>query len=282
MNSNSRATEGMGPVTVITGAASGIGRKLVGTLAGRHHLIIAADVDVDRLEAEADIGRWPPQTVVRRRLDVRDADDWEQLVASAVGRWGRLDYLLNVAGYLRPGHSHEQPVEEIDRHVDVNVKGVMLGTRAAARQMVRQGGGQIINVASLAGVAPVPGLSLYSATKFAVRGFSLAVAAELEPHGVAVTVLCPDAVDTPMLELQVRAPEAALTFSGSEPLTVDEVASAVLTIIERRPREVLLPFSRGALALLAGTLPRLATLLHPLLERLGRRKQAALLDTDDI
>src|SRR5205085_5137897 len=134
--------------------------------------------------------------------------------ALCVTTYGRVDVLMNVAGYLLPGYIHETSADQIERHMDINAKGLMLGTQAAARVMVRQGQGHIINIASMAALAPVPGLCCYSASKYAVRAFSLAVAQELRPHGVYVTAVCPDAVQTPMLDLQVDYQEAAMTFSG--------------------------------------------------------------------
>ena len=91
-------------------------------------------------------------------------------------RGGRIDVLMNVAGIIAPGKVHEITADRMLSHLDVNARGVMLGTQAAARQMVRQGQGHIINIASLAGLAPIPGIAPYTASKFAVRGFSLAVA----------------------------------------------------------------------------------------------------------
>ena len=75
--------------------------------------------------------------------------------------------------------------EDVHRHFDVNVKGVIFGTRAAAARMIPQGHGHVVNIASMAALAPIPGLALYSASKYAVRAFSLAAAEELRAHGVA-------------------------------------------------------------------------------------------------
>jgi 3-oxoacyl-[acyl-carrier protein] reductase len=264
-------------VAIVTGAASGIGAHLTGALAVAGHRVIATDADVESLEARARERAWPAAAVLVRRLDVRDAVAWPAVVELATSTWGRLDLLLNVAGYLRPGFAHASTVEDVDRHLDVNTKGVIHGTRAAAAVMVRQGGGHIVNLASLAGLCPVPGLSLYAASKFAVRGFSLSAAHELRAHGVAVTVVCPDAVETPMLERQVDSPEAALTFSGGRALSVDHVARLILDrVIPRRPLEVVIPRSRGWLARIVSTFPRLGIGLLPLLLRKGRARQRAI------
>src|SRR5213079_2909142 len=97
-------------------------------------------------------------------------------------------------------------------------KGVMLGTNAAIRAMIPRGSGHVVNIASIAGLVPVPGLAIYSASKHAARAYSIAVAQEVRPHGVYVTAVCPTVVATPMMDMQVDREEAAYTFSGGRPL----------------------------------------------------------------
>lgn len=145
-----------------------------------------------------------------------------------------------------------------------------------ARSMAGRGG-HVVNVASLAALAPIPGLALYSASKHAVRAFSIAAAEELAPAGIAVTVVCPDAVATPMLDIQVDDPSAALTFSGGRVLTAGEVAELLAgRVLDERPIEIALPASRAWLARAASLAPGLAAWLRPWLERRGRERQKAL------
>jgi 3-oxoacyl-[acyl-carrier protein] reductase len=264
-------------VMVVTGAASGIGRHLVGLLAAAGHRLVAADVDRARLRKEARAAAWPESRVLLRALDVRDAAAWPAVIDLAFQTWRRLDVLLNLAGVLRPSYAHAAPASDVDLHLDVNAKGVIHGTRAAAARMVAQGHGHIVNMASLAALAPVPGLSLYVASKFAVRGFSLSVAHELRALGVDVSVVCPDAVWTPMLQPLVTCPEAALAFSGSRVLTVQEVGRVIAErVLRRRPLETVLPRSRGLLARAANLWPGLGLRLAPLLLRRGQARQKAL------
>jgi 3-oxoacyl-[acyl-carrier protein] reductase len=259
-------------VVLVTGAASGIGRRTAERLVGLGDRVLACDVNEVALQ---DLARgWSAERAAVRRLDVRDAGGWAAALDDAEARFGRLDVLLNVAGLLVPGRAHETPIEAIERQLDVNAKGVMLGTRLAGERMVRQGRGHIVNVGSLAALVPVPGLTVYSATKFAVRAFTLAAARELGPHGVAVSLLCPDLVNTPMLDAQLDYAEAALAFSGPRALEPDEVVSCLVDrLLVTREREVWLPAYRGWLARLSEVIPGLADRIYDLLSRQGRQRQ---------
>jgi 3-oxoacyl-[acyl-carrier protein] reductase len=268
-------------VTLLTGGASGIGRALCSRLLRDGHRVVPTDVNLDGLREAAREEAWPEDRVLPLALDVRDPEAWRAGLDDAIAHFGHVDVACNVAGYLHPAWLHEASIEDIHRHVDVNIKGVMFGTRCAAQYMRERGSGHIINVASLAGVAPTPGLGLYSATKFAVRGLSLAAAHELREHGVAVTVVCPDAVETPMLDKQVHYEEAAWTFSGT-PLTTTEVVDVIAgRVLKKRPVEVMLPPTRGRLAHLSSLAPGLVPMLEPLVRKKGRREQESRKDDDD-
>lgn len=261
-------------VFLLTGGASGIGRHLTRALSSLGHQVFATDVNEAGLDDAAVKDEWSNTSVARLALDVRDGAQWSRALEACVARFGRVDVLLNIAGYLKPGWSWEIDQTQIDRHLDINVKGVMHGVRIVGAHFAAQGSGHIVNIGSLASLAPVPGLSLYSASKFAVRGFTLAAAQELAPKGVKVTLVMPDAVQTPMLELQVDYAQAAMTFSGPRPLTVEDIERALLDeVLPNAPLEITLPFSRGAIARLATFLPALATKLGPLFIKKGLAAQ---------
>jgi 3-oxoacyl-[acyl-carrier protein] reductase len=261
---------------ILTGAASGIGRHLTGVLAGTGN-VLATDVNAQALEAAAREDRWPADRVRTQALDVRSRTDWEAALAAALSAFGQVDVLLNVAGFLKPGDCWQLDGADIDRHFDINVKGLVHGTVVLGRHFVTQKAGHIVNIGSLASLAAAPGLALYSASKFAVRGFSIASAQELAPHGVAVSLVMPDAVKTPMLDLQVDYPQAALTFSGSRALTVEDLAKVIVdTVLPDRPLEVTVPLGRGVLARFADALPGVAMKLGPLLNKRGLAAQEAL------
>jgi 3-oxoacyl-[acyl-carrier protein] reductase len=258
---------------VVTGAASGIGRRWAGALASRGHRVLATDVDLDALARARSEDAWP-EAVDTSFLDVRKPDDWEVVMERAEAQLGGLDVLLNVAGYLRPARAVDVEPNDAQRQLEVNVLGVMLGTRAAARRMIPRGEGHIVNVGSLASLSPVPGLSVYCASKWAVRGYTLSAAVELAEDGIAVTLLMPDAVATPMLDLQVGHDAAVLTFSGDRPLTVADLERVLFEeILPKRPLEITLPASRGLLARAAGVVPAASKWLYPWLEKKGREGQ---------
>jgi 3-oxoacyl-[acyl-carrier protein] reductase len=271
-------TSSSGPATIVSGAASGIGRHMAITLAALGHRLMLTDIDragLDRLVAEQ---QWQQRDdILRQTLDVRDSKGWDALVEQTVNRFGALDLMLNIAGYLRPGNITDIDVDAIDKQIDINVKGVMYATRAGARQMVKQGHGHIINLASIAAISHVPGMSIYCASKHAVRGFSLAIAHELIKQGVHVTVFCPDAVETPMLVQQEAHPEAAMTFGAGRALTLNEVESAMLNAIKKRPLEVVLDVprsGRAAGAKIANMFPKLTGLAVAKIQRDGMKVQA--------
>jgi 3-oxoacyl-[acyl-carrier protein] reductase len=264
-------------VHLVTGAASGIGRHLALTLARRGAHVVMTDINAKGLRETANIAKYKSYSFEAHRLDIRSERDWQRLVAGILKAHARLDVLLNVAGYLKPGFCYTAADDEVHKHFDINVKGLIFGTQAVARHMVAAGRGHIINFASLAGIAGIPGISLYSASKHAVRGYSLAIAQELRPHGVFVTVVCPDAVQTPMLDLQVEHEAAALTFSGDRFLTVEDIEKVLLEkVLPNKPLEVLIPAYRGALAKIGAAFPSVAARLAESLGKKGRARQAEL------
>lgn len=264
---------------IVTGAASGIGLALVEELSRRGHFVHATDIDEHSLRCTAERLGWREPSVLIRRHDVRDAESWSGIVGEAAGQEGGLDLLINVAGVIRPEYVHELSPANVALQLDVNTKGMILGTRAAADVMIPKQQGHIVNLGSMASLAPVPGLSVYSASKFAIRGFTLAVAQELRQHHIAVTLVCPDAVDTPMVDYQVDFSAASLTFSGSRILKADEVVRMIIDhVLVKKPVEVAFPWDRALVARLSAHLPkRLLDWLFRGLASKGLQKQKTMM-----
>ena len=233
---------------LITGGNRGIGATLVAKAHQQGHEVVALGRNLEALQQQ-----WQGFNKVQcDQLDVTDAGSWQQIVQ----RHAPFDVLINVAGVLYSGQTGELNPAEVSAMLDTNVKGTIYGTNAAAVQMKRQGSGHIINVGSTASLFPTPGTPIYAASKFAVRGFTLAAAGDLKPHGIAVTLFGPCAVKTDMLEKQRGDKNAALTFTGKRALTVEEVAAAILgPVLQKRPLEYFLPRSDGWLGKFSNLFP---------------------------
>lgn len=261
-------------VMILTGAAGGIGQHLAARLYTEGHRLWLTDVNLDLLRASVKkSGLDDQERVGVSALDVRDPHAWQALVSDVVARFGRVDVLLNIAGFMRSEPIASCPSESVDLHFDINAKGTIHGTRAVANVMIRQGSGHIINLASLMGIAPLPGFALYSASKHAVRGFSIASSLELRPHGISVTVVCPDAVKTGMLDAQLSTDAARIAFSGPRPLKVEEISALIVDrVLTDKPIEIMLApagSGRAFLSKLVGVAPVLAVPLEPIFSGLG-------------
>lgn len=248
-----------GSSAVVTGGGSGIGAALCRALdaAGAH--VVVADVDGDAADRVADgLG----QRARAARLDVTDATAVQALVDDVADRHGSIDLLVNNAGITVGGETDELTLDHWNSIIDVNVRGVVHGVHAAYPRMVRQGHGHIVNTASMAGLAPIGLMTSYAATKHAVVGLSLALRTEAAAHGVGVTVICPAAVDTPILDKgEVGAFDGRdfyLTGQGvKEALDPDVLARRVLRAVERDEAMVVEPARARATWALARHAPAL-------------------------
>jgi short-subunit dehydrogenase len=205
-------------------------------------------------------------------LDVTDLAALAALPARVVADFGRLDLVVNNAGL-----NHRGPVDRYDALaladvVTTNLTAPVVLTRAAIDVLVR--GGSIVQVASLAGMVPVPHEAAYSASKAGLRAFSRAAAYDLEERGIHVGTVCPGPVDTGFLGDIEEVPDIVLSQPMIGP---DEVAEAVLRCADERLDEIALPRRSGRLATIAYVLPGLARRLRPALERRGARNKRAIL-----
>ena len=260
---------------LVTGGGRGLGARIAALLAERGHAVHVTDVDLDAATAVADrIGGG----AFASTLDVRDAAACDAAAALTVERTGSLDVWVNNAGVIVTGPAWEQTPEQRRLMVEVNTIGVMNGTVSAIGRMRGQGGGHVVNVASLAGLVAVPGEGVYSGSKHAVLGFSLSTAADLRLagiRGIDISCVCPDGIWTPMLHDKLDDPEAALSFSGVL-LSVEDVATAVGRVLDRPRPVTAVPRWRGAQVRVVDAFPGLGRHGLALGVRLGRRAQRRL------
>src|SRR5580765_6514829 len=213
---------------VVTGGARGIGRGIAERMVDRGYAVLVTDVDAAAAGRTAEeIG-----AVAGLALDVREAGA-HRVAAQAAGEHGRLSAWFNNAGVGDDGRLDQLSDEQVQRLVEVNLLGCLWGMRAALAAFSPHGG-DVVNTASLSGLGPVPGYAAYAATKAAVVSVTMSVSAEV-PHGVRVHALCPDGVQTAMLDAQDKdALGSQLVHSGGRILTVDETADAAVALIGSR------------------------------------------------
>jgi NADP-dependent 3-hydroxy acid dehydrogenase YdfG len=255
-------------VFMITGAASGVGAAATALAILRGHRVAACDVNREALEAHC---RKLGPNAHPIHLDVRDPDSWQRALDAVWEHCGRLDVLVNNAGLVHVGFMVDLPLDQLRHMVDVNLLGVMYGVRLAVPRLLKQGHGHIVNVASLAAFVPMPGQAAYAATKHAVRAFNHGCALELRDTPITFTLVCPAAIDTPMLRQQIASDAATLSFADPS-LTAEQVAEAILRAAAEKPREILLPAARGEFLRVAGAFPGIVRRMIGSAQARGRRE----------
>jgi short-subunit dehydrogenase len=253
---------------VVTGAGRGIGLAFARRLASAGHRVLITDVDEDAARAAA--ATLPGAAWMRQ--DVREAAS-HTAVAERVAELGTLTIWINNAGVLIAGESWTHTDADIDRSIDVNIRGVIAGSHAAVRAMAS--GGSILNIASTAAFGPVPGLAVYAATKAAVLSFTTSLQGDLDHVGspVRAHALCPDVVATDMVGNVASDPGAAILFAGKSALDPNRVAAVGLNLLEGRHVTRSYPRTTGAVARVNGLAPALGLRLGATARRLGERHQ---------
>ncbi|WP_084483348.1 SDR family oxidoreductase [Nocardia amikacinitolerans] len=227
-----------GKVVAITGGARGIGRATAEAFLAAKAAVAIGDVDVELVEkTAAELGADPDARVVGLPLNVTDRKSFAAFLDAVEAQLGPLDVLVNNAGIMPTGLFADEDEAMTERIIDVNLRGVIHGSRLATERFLARGSGHLINIASLAGTQGFPGLATYCATKHAVVGFTSALHLELKEHGVQVSAVLPGIVRT---ELSAGANMP----NWIEPLTTvdpDQVAAAIVDTVRRARPLVTVP-----------------------------------------
>ncbi|AZC17206.1 MULTISPECIES: SDR family oxidoreductase [Pseudomonas] len=223
-----------GQVALVTGAANGIGRATAQAFAAQGLKVVVADLDAAGGEGTVALIREAGGEALFVSCNVTREADVQQLMARTIEAYGRLDYAFNNAGIeIEKGRLAEGSLDEFDAIMGVNVKGVWLCMKYQLPLLLAQGGGAIVNTASVAGLGAAPKMSIYAASKHAVIGLTKSAAIEYAKKKIRVNAVCPAVIDTDMFRRAYEAdPKKAEFAAAMHPVgrigKVEEIASAVL------------------------------------------------------
>ncbi|MEU6129417.1 SDR family oxidoreductase [Saccharopolyspora sp. NPDC047091] len=227
----------MAKTILITGASSGIGEASARVLAQRGHRVFLGARRTERLEALTAEITAAGGTAAHRRLDVTDAADVHAFTAAARAEYGSVDVVVNNAGVMPLSPIDALKVDEWDRMIDVNVRGVLHGIAAALPIMREQGGGQFVNVASVGGLVVSPTAAVYCATKFAVRAISEGLRQESD-GSIRVSVVSPGVAESELAEtITDESAREAMRDYRSVSIPASAVGESIAFAIEQ-PRSV--------------------------------------------
>ncbi len=258
---------------IITGGSEGVGAAAARLFAeaGANLLLVARGKK--NLEVIAEELRELTQVEIFA-MDVSDADACADLFKKANFDFGRVDILINNAGFHQRGPVETVDVADLGKMIDVNLRAPIMLTRIALPYLREAGGGAIINVGSLAGRTPVPNSATYAASKAGLRSFTYSLAHEFNDNKIKIAIVSPGPIDTGFIMANIDN-TSDLTFS--QPMsTAEEVAQVILDLCGNKQRESSMPRISGVLTTLMYLMPRLGRTVRPLLERRGARIKAKL------
>ena len=264
-----------GKVVLVTGASAGIGKETA-LLFAQHgaRLALMARGEERLTETAAEVEERGGEVLIFP-ADASDKGQCSAAIERIIDTWGQLDVLVNNAALHHRGPVLDNSPEDLSRMILVNLESPIYLTRIALPHLLKQQGA-IVNVASLAGCVPVPGSAAYSASKFGLRAFSLALGAELAGTGVSVSLVSPGPVSTGFILDQL---DEVTDITLSQPMvTPEHVAEMVVKSAQDGRPERKLPAASGVLTTLGYLFPFLKTVLRPLLEWKGARAKRKLVE----
>ena len=231
------------PVLIVTGASSGIGAAVAKQFAREGYRVVLAARRIERLESMADeIEAGGGQALVVQ-TDLFQFEDIQNLVAATISQYGQVDVLVNNAGFGRLQWLEQlDPDKDIQAQLQINLTATILVAREVLPHMIERRSGHIINMASLGGFVATPTYTTYSASKFGVRGFTEALRREVGVYGIHVTGVYPGGVRTEFKEHTGTDRKTGRTTPASLRLEPEEVAQAILKVVDHPRRTVILPW----------------------------------------
>lgn len=266
------------PVAVITGAAGGIGSATARLLAHEGFSLVLVDINDQQLSRIA--AKLGPDHLISR-TDITDERQVSQLANHVLAENGRVDLLVNNAGMVLTTPWPDTPLDRLRAELDLNYWAAVLCTHYFVKPMIKAGRGSIVSVSSLAALLPLDTSGGYTASKAALRGLMLSLHMALKSRGIHVGVVCPTAVDTPMLLREAQEDGSVLNFL-QKPLKAEEVARAIWRNSRKRRMETCVPLGEGFWSKMGAACPGILPRLLPRLERMatkGRDKYLAQKNT---
>jgi short-subunit dehydrogenase len=204
--------------------------------------------------------------------DLTLSANWEDALNEIKNKYGKIDVLINSVGTLIPGKFENLTSNQIEEIISTNFTSFITASKVIISLMKKQGFGHIINLGSLGGIIPMPYESLYSATKFALRGFTLSLKLELNGTGIKVSLVSPGPVLTKMLKKESLDSDSTIAFVN-KPLSADFIADKIIRIISHPKLEIVLPTGTKSIAFLLSLFPQLFSLIYPILNLIGKKNK---------
>ncbi|MBD3254800.1 MAG: SDR family NAD(P)-dependent oxidoreductase [Candidatus Lokiarchaeota archaeon] len=256
-------------IALVIGASGGIGKETAILLEENGATLVISDINQSGLEIVRNELNNKPFIVP---CDVTKLEEVKNLMKRVIEKYGRIDILINTVGIILPGAFEDQSYEDIQKQININLLGTIHVEKEVIPFMKKAEKGHIVTISSLAGIVPETYSSIYTATKFALRGLNFCLYFELQKYNIEVSTIFPDSVETPMLEYEAKHDGSPLTFLD-EPVMPKEVAEAVLKAIKKKKVEVCVPHSTGVMSKLIMCMPRQVKRLWPKFEKKGEKKK---------
>ena len=248
-------------VIIVTGGSGGIGSAIVKNLSSCGASVVSifcANHPEDQTN----------ENIVCLKANLTISAEWEKLLSFTLNKFGKIDVLINCAGILEPGEFTSLDNSQIKKMIDLNLTSVITGTHKTLKFMNNQKSGHIVNISSLGGLVPMPYSAVYSATKFALRGFTFSLAQELKDSGIKLSLITPGAVVTKMLYDEALDKNTSIAFA-SEPISPDEVSNTVLKVIYKPKIEVIIPKDQALSSKLITYSPSLFSKFYKIIHKVG-------------
>lgn len=253
-------------VAFITGSAGGIGRETALLLSQKGFTLFLTDRKEQISSLKEFVGSLNKNHIAYP-CDIVSPKECSVAIKECIKRFGRIDILINNAGIMRPAKFHNVSMDAIEEQIDVNIKGTIRLTHLAMPHL-KSSKGKLIILSSLAGIVPAPHHSIYSATKFALRGFALSLYLEWKELGIRVTNILPGTIQSPMTQFMASQDSSPMAYLNP-PLPASDVAQAIAEAIDSDIAEVYVPYSQGLLARIALLFPYLLQWIYPILAKKG-------------